>query len=253
VLRLYGEVAKTALQRAAKSWLAALSIPIYALLFLGFVRVVGPIVRPLGMIGGMVIGIFGAACFAGYLSLLKASVAGDKIRLVDLKDGMRAVWDVTSVFFVLWIIDMVLWLVVKAAGPQGTAVMGVASLAMAIFFNLIPELICHSRNRGGALLQESAEFVLENPFSWFAPNLIFAAIILWATGTLSFTSPGENLVRLAMLGSEGGVLRLIEGAPLWQAPLLIAFVHYVMVFRGLLYLELSSGSSRMRAFRRRMG
>jgi hypothetical protein len=246
-------VAKLALQRAAKSWLAALSIPIYALLFLGFVRVVGPIVRPLGMIGGIVIGLFGAACFAGYIGLLAQSVAGNKIRLVDLKEGMRGVWDVTSVFFVLWIIDMVLWLVVTAAGPQGKAIMGVASLAMAIFFNLIPELLCHSRNRGWPLLQQSANFVLENPFAWFAPNVIFAAIILWATDTLSFTSPGENLVRLALLGSQGGVLQLISGAPLWMAPLLVAFVHYVMVFRGLLYLELSSGSSRMRDFRRRMG
>lgn len=254
MLRLYGEVAKLALQRAAKSWLAALSIPIYALLFLGFAKIVGPIVRPLGMIGGIVIGIFGAACFAGYIAVLAQAVAGNKIRLVDLKTGMRGVWDVTSVFFVIWIINMVLALLVMASGPQkGMAVMGVASLAMAIFFNLIPELLCHSRNRGWALLQQSAQFVQENPFAWFAPNLIFAAVILWATDTLSFTSPGENLLRLAMLGSESGVLSLISGAPLWMAPLLIAFVHYVMVFRGLLYLELSSGSTRMRAFRRQMG
>ena len=48
------------------------------------------------------------------------------------------------------------------------------------------------------------------------------------------------------------VVSLVTGAPWWMIPLLIAFVHYVMVFRGLLYLELSSGSARMRAFRRRM-
>ena len=170
MLRLYGEVAKLALKRAAQSWLAALSIPIYALLFMPL-PLVGPLVAPLGMLGGMVIALFGAACFGGYLSLLALAVAGSKIRLVDMKNGLRAVWDVTSVFFIIWIIDMVLWLVVKAAGPKGPAVMGVASLAMAIFFNLIPELICHSRNRGAALLQESAEFVVANPFAWFAPNL----------------------------------------------------------------------------------
>jgi hypothetical protein len=252
VLRLYGEVAKLALKRAGQSWLAALSIPIYALLFIAFVRLLGPVLAPFGMLGGMVIGLFGAACFGGYLSLLALAVAGSKIRLVDMKNGMRAVWDVTSVFFVIWMINLVLSFVVRAAGPKGPAVMGVATLAMAIFFNLIPELICHSRNRSVALLQESAEFVVANPFAWFAPNLVFAAVLLWATGVLSFTSLGENLTMLANIATRFGVLSLIGGSPLWMAPLLIAFVHYVMVFRGLLYLELSSGSSRMRAFRRSM-
>lgn len=251
MLRIYADIAVTAAKRAARSWLAALSIPIYALLFLLFAALVGPVLQPLGMLGGMVIGIFGAACFGGYLTLLKLAVENSPIRLRDLKDGMRAVWDVTSVFFVIWIIGMIVGLLVMASGPKGPALMGVVNLAMAIFFNLIPELICHSRNRGLALLQESTSFVMENPFAWFAPNLIFAFVILWATDMLSFTSLGENLVLLSRLGSQAGVLAFIAGSG-WKAPLLIAFVHYVMVFRGLLYLELSSGSARMRAFRRSM-
>jgi hypothetical protein len=253
VLRIYGEVARTALKRAARSWLAALSIPIYALLFIGFVRVFGPLLRPLGMLGGMVIGLLGAACFGGYLTLLKLAVDDTKIRWIDIKNGLHAVWDVTSVFFVLWIINMIVGLVANGAGSSGPAVLGVASLAMAIFFNLIPELICHSRNRSLALLQESAQFVFKNPIAWFVPNIIFAAVFLWATGMLSFTSLGENLTILSGLATRFGVLSLVAGAPLWMAPLLIAFVHYVMVFRGLLYLELSSSSARMRDFRRRMG
>ena len=253
MFRLYADVAKTALQRAARSWLAALSIPVYALIFVGFVRLAGPILAPLGMLGGMVIGLVGAACFGGYLSLLAQAVAGTPIRVSDMKNGMRALWDVTSVFFVIWMIDIVVGLVARGAGSHGTAVLGVVSLAMAIFFNLIPELICHSRNRSVALLQESAEFVMENPFAWFAPNLVFAALVLWLTGALSFTSLGETLTMLSALATRFGVLSLISGAPLWMAPILIALVHYIMVFRGLLYLELSSGSARMRAFRRRMG
>jgi hypothetical protein len=238
VLRTYADIAVVAAKRAARSWLAALSIPIYALLFL----LLASLVAPLGIVGGILVGIFGAACFGGYLTLLKLAVDDSPIHLRDLKDGLRAVWDVMTVFFVLWILSLIVGMVVAAAGSRGPAVMGVVNLAMAIFFNLIPELICHSRNRGVALLQESA---------WFVPNLIFAFVILWATDTLSFTSAGENLVRLSQLGSQAGVLALIAGSG-WKAPLLIAFVHYVMVFRGLLYLELSSGNARMRAFRRRM-
>jgi len=246
MLRLYLDVASRAAKRAARSWLAALSIPIYAIIVVGAVRVAAP----LGIVGGFLVAIVMAACFGGYLSLLGAAVEGTQIRFADLKHGLRAVWDVMSVFFALWIISLGVGVLAKMAGPNATAVGGVAALATAIFFNVIPELIYQSRNRSFALLKESATFVMENPFAWFPPNLIFAFVILWATGTLTLSSPGELLVKLSMMGSMGGVLAFVAGAPLWMAPLLIVFVHYVMVFRGLLYQELRSGSTRMREFRR---
>ncbi len=251
VLRVYGEVAKKALGLAVRSWLAALSIPVYAVLFLVVARLVTQLFAAAPTVAGIAIGLLGAACFGGYLSLLKQAVAGSSIRFSDLKDGLRSVWDVAGVLFIIWIIEMIVDRI-AAGNPSGVAIKGVVTLAIAIFFNLIPELICHSRNRGIALLQESGEFIFEHPVAWFAPNLVFAAVILWGTGLLSFTSLGSNLAMLGALGSPSGVLLLIAGAG-WTAPLLIAFVHYVMVFRGLLYLELSSGSSRMRDFRRRMG
>jgi hypothetical protein len=252
MFRLWADVAILAMRRAARSWLAALSIPIYALLFLGAVRLLGPLLAPLGMIGGFVLGFIGAACFGGYLTLLASSVAGSPIRLADLRHGMRAVWDVCSAFFALWIVGIGVGVLQRMAGANGPAVLGVASLAIAIFANVLPELIYNSGSRSFAMLKESASFVMEHPVAWFAPNLLFAIVILWSTGSLTLSSPGAFLVQLSALGSIGGILQVIEGAPLWMAPLLIVFVHYVMVFRGLLFRELSSGSTRMRAFRRHM-
>jgi hypothetical protein len=248
MLGLYKDVAINAAKRAAQSWLAAVSIPVYAFAVAGSAA----LAAPLGMIGGFIVGFVAAACFGAYLSLLASAIDGVPIRLADLKNGLRAIWDVVSVFFALWIIGLGVGVLRNIAGPNGAAVGGVAALAIAIFFNVIPELIYQSRSRSFALLKESATFVTEHAFAWFPPNLVFAFVILWATGTLTFSSPGELLVRLSALGSAGGVLAFIGGAPLWMAPLLIVFVHYVMVFRGLLFRELGTGSTRMRAFRRRM-
>jgi hypothetical protein len=246
---LYKDVAILAAKRAAKSWLAAVSIPIYA-----FVVVLAAyLAAPLGMFGGLLVGLVAAACFGAYLSLLGSALDGTKLRLDDLKNGLRGVWDVVSVFFALWIVSLGVGLLKSMAGPKAEAVGGVAALAAAIFFNVVPELIYQSRNRSFALLKESFNFVTEHPFAWFPPNLVFAFVILWATHTLSLSSPGELLMRLAQLGSAGGVLAFIGGADRWLAPFLIVFVHFVMVFRGLLFRELSSGSPRMRAFRRNMG
>jgi hypothetical protein len=252
MLGLYKDVAVTAARRAARSWLAAVSIPIYALAVVGTAM----LTAPLGMIGGFIVGLVAAACFGAYLSLLAAALDGTKLRFADLKSGLGAIWDVISVFFALWVVDLVVSVAKGAAGPKADAVAGVAALAIAIFFNVVPELIYQSRNRSFALLKESVDFVTQNPFAWFPPNLIFAFVILWATGTLSFSSPGALLVNLSRLGSAGGVLTFIGGAPLWTAPFLIVFVHYVMVFRGLLFRELTTGgggNQRMRAFRQSMG
>jgi hypothetical protein len=94
---------------------------------------------------------------------------------------------------------------------------------------------------------------MENPFAWFAPNLLFAVAFLAATGSLRVSSPGELILNIAALAQPSALLRLVEqGSALWKVPLLVAFFHYVMVFRGLLYRQLTSGSSRMTEFRRRM-
>jgi hypothetical protein len=249
MLRLYKDVAVLALRRAATSWLAALSIPIYVFLVVAAAK----LCAPLGMIGGFIVGLVAAACFGAYLSLLAAALDGTKLRFADLKNGLGAIWDVVSVFFALWVVSLGVGVLKGAAGAKGEAVAGVAALASAIFFNAVPELIYQSRTRSFALLKASVEFVMENPFAWFPPNLVFAFVILWATGALDLSSPGALLVTLAALGSAGGVLDFIGGAPMWMAPLLIVFVHYVMVFRGLLFRELTTGSTRMRAFRRSMG
>jgi hypothetical protein len=249
MIRMYRDVAILALRRASTSWLAAVSIPLYAIAFIWVAR----LSAPLGLIGGLVTGFVGAAFFGAYLSMVATAVAGGKVRLADLRSGLRAVWDVISVFFALWVISLGVSVVQRAAGSNATAVGGVVALAGAILLNPVPELIYSSSSRSFAVLKESVSFVMENPVAWFAPNLLFAFAILWATGTLTLSSPAELLLQLASLASIDGVLHLVGGAPRWMMPLLIVFVHVVMVFRGLLYRELTSGSSRMRAFRRHMG
>ncbi len=251
MLRLFTDTVILALRRTAQSWLAALSIPIYGFVFILAARLLVPI----PMLGSLLLGLVGAAFCAGYLSLLASAVAGQPIRLVDLKNGLRAIWDVVSVLFIMWIISLVLRPIVAAAGPRGDAISGVVQLAIAIFFNAVPETLYLGGERSIQAIKKSASFVMEHPLGWFGPNLVLAFVFFWATGNLDFSSFGELVVRLSALASVQGVLTLILGAAgqLWKIPLLIVFVHFAMVFRGLLYKELGTGSSRMRDFRRRMG
>jgi hypothetical protein len=248
MLRLYADLAVRALKLAARSWLAAVSIPIYAAIFL----FAASLLSPLGMIGGILVSLVAMACFAGYLYLLADAVSGTKLRFRDIRKGMRGLWDVVSVAFALWVIGLGVSVLKGAAGPNGPAVVGVAQLAIAVFFNVVPELLYNSSTRSFALLKESFDFVMAHAFAWFAPNIVFALILLAPTGPLWIAHPAELLTKLAALSSPMSVAQIIGSVPIWEAAPLILFVHYVMVYRGLLYRELGTGTARMRAFRRRM-
>jgi hypothetical protein len=249
MLRLYADLAVRALKLSARSWLAAVSIPIYAAIFLLAAALLAPLG---GRLAGFLIAMVGIACFAGYLYLLANAVSGSKLRFRDLRQGLRGFWDVCSVSFVLFLISFGVGFLAAGAGPRGPALVGVAQLAMAFFFNPVPELLYNSSNRSVALLKESIDFVMAHAFAWFIPNIVFALILLAPTGPILLGNPGALLTRLASLSSPLGAAAIIGSLPIWAAAPLIVFVHYVMVYRGLLFRELGTGSARMRAFRRRM-
>lgn len=240
MLKLYRDVLVLAVKRTGQSWLAALSLPIYG----AVLWVAAMMFAPLGFVGGLLVGLVALACFAGYLYLLSDAVSGSRIQFSDIKRGMRGWWDLCNLAFILGLV----WF---ALGRMGSpAILAVATLAMAFFLNPLPELLYTSRNGTLGFFKESVDFVMQNPFAWFPPNILFAVILLVISRQpLAVHEPGLFLVQLAALASPSGVGQLVLNAPIWIWPIIIVFFHFVMVFRGLLFRELSSGSARLRQFR----
>lgn len=250
MLELYRRTAALALRRAVKAWPVAFSLALYAVVM----SLAMVLLAPLGIVGGILVGLVFAACLSGYLHLLSQAVMGSRLTLDDLHRGFVArFWDVVSVLFAFWIISFVASMVVRGAGPSGAAISAIIGLSMAFFFNVVPELLYLGQSRSFALLADSARFVMKEPLTWFLPNVIFAAVMLAPTGALRVERPAELLLVFTSVFSPRGLVAAATGLPLWAIPLLLLFVHYVMVFRGLLYLELESGNPRQRAFRARMG
>jgi hypothetical protein len=248
MLLLLRDVTKLSATRAWRSWPVALALVVYAVA----AAIAGILVMPLGMIGGIIMSFVIAACWSSYLELIAQAVAGNQIRIRwdDFKRTFGArLWDVVSVMFAFWIISFLT--APLAAGDNGAAVSGVLAVAIAFFFNAVPELLYQGRSRSFALLLDSARFMLANPLIWLLPNLVFAAIALGAAGLLSVQHPGELLVVFgAFFSSPFGALMVFKGIPPWGWPLALAGVHFVMVFRGTLFAALVSGggNARLRAF-----
>lgn len=250
MLSLYRDVASRAARRAATSWPVALSLIVYAVILM----VAGTLTSGLGIVGGFIMGFVLAACFSSYLHFLAQAVDGARIRLSwdEFKASFIArFYDVISVMFVFWILAMVTAPLLQGEhAAQLSAIMG---FAIAFFFNAVPELLYQGRSRSLALLAESARFVTQNPVAWFAPNLLFALLALWAAGGLDLGHPVALLITLGQLfSSPTGVATIFLNLPLWYLPFELLALHFVMVFRGLLFDELSrgGGNARLRAFRR---
>ncbi len=249
---LYRDVAVLAARRAVRAWPVALSFVVYAAILFGAAMVSAP----LGMVGGFVLGLVIAACWSSYLELASQAVSGSKIRLrwdeFRRTFGARF-WDVISVMFAFWIISLVTQPALNS--PQGARIAAILGIAIAFFFNPVPELLYQGHSRSFALLIDSGRFMVAHPLVWLLPNLVFASLLLLPTGQLTVEKPAELLLVFgATFSSPMGLGAMVTAWPVWAWPLILFGLHYAMVFRGLLFRELSQGggNARLRAFRAKM-
>lgn len=252
MLSLYFTVAKLAARRAVTSWPVALSLLVYA----AVLYVAALLLTPLGIVGGFALGFVVAACWSSYLELISQAVGGARFRITwdEFKRSFLArFWDVISVMFAFWLISLLTMPLMR--GEHAQQMSAILGFAIAFFFNAVPELLYQGSSRSFALLFESARFVMQFPIAWFAPNVLFAALALWASGTLSLGHPAEFLIAFGSLfSSPTGVALLFARLALWQLPIALLFLHFAMIFRGVLFSELSSGggNARRRAFQAAM-
>lgn len=249
VLRLYGQTVVLAVRRGIKAWPVAFSLVLYAAIFYA----TSILVRPLGPVGGFILGLVLAACLSSYLHLISYAVAGTRIRFDELRGSFGArFWDVISVMFVFWIIRLAVPYLVAPMGTRAPIIVALVGVAMAVFFNPIPEVLYQGGARSFQALVDSAKFISRFGLEWLIPNLIFAAALLAPVGALR-GHPGQVVLTITSIlapDNDGmGLLAVFMGAPWFiQLPMLL-FVHWVMMFRGLLWKALSSGGSRQHALR----
>jgi hypothetical protein len=253
MLSLYRQVTVQAARRAIAAWPVALSLVVYAVVMLAAIFAFAP----LDFIGGFLIGLVAAACWSSYLELISQAVSGAKIRIRwdDFKRTFFVrLWDVISVMFAFWIIGLLTGPLVR--GPNGPAASAVIGFAMAFFFNAVPELLYQGHSRSFGLLMDSARFMFRFPVVWLLPNIVFAALGFAASGRFNVNHPAEVLILFGnTFSSPMGIASIFTGLPYWALPIALFALHYVMIFRGILFRELSSGgggNARLRAWQAKL-
>jgi hypothetical protein len=248
ILKLYGQVARKAAPRALRAWPVALLLWAYPWLTL----IAYAQLAQLDRAGGFIASIVVALLTSSYLHFLAQAVAGTRLRWTELPRSFTVHFlSVISVLFALFIVDLVVAAATNGMpGQQRLTARLLVGLAAVVLLNPLPEALYQHQGTGWfSHLGEAMRFLFAHWPEWLIPNVLLGAAFLAPTGLLR-GSAGQTVLALQLVFTPGGVGRLLDLVPLWEQPLLLLFAHFVMVWRGLLYQELSSGvSARQRAIR----
>lgn len=242
MLKLYARLATRAVRLAVRGWPAGVALLVYATVL----QVARGALSQFGMIGGFLVGFLIAFLISSYLHLLSLVVADQRIRVTDVRESFGArFWDVVSVLFALWVIQLGVELVTSSAGDRGRIISVLVGLTMVVFFNAVPELIYLARGqfRSFALLMESGRFISAHWPEWLGPTALIAAVLLAPFGLIQHGTAAERLLNMQSLFSLDGLVLVILAMPLWLKPIMLLFLTWAMVFRGLLFAALASGTA----------
>jgi hypothetical protein len=181
--------------------------------------------------GGFLIGLARSAALSIYCFFLGGLVANQKVGLDQLKTSIGAYfWSWISIFFVLWVVDLVLMPVFKTNPDLAVPF----TLVKLIALNAVPEVVYQKGTRGGLeTITRSFGFLQESWIEWFIPNALLIG--------LGFAAVTLGTLVAGLLGAIG--VGLVGGL----------FLHVAMVFRGFLFDALDGSTHRQRMYRFRNG
>ena len=228
-LWIYATALRRSWECVAKNWIVSFAPVGYGLIF----SLAVTLVAPLGIVGGLLLGLVSQACLSSGLNLVRHMVESGRATFNDFLTGFTVyLWELLAIAFILWI-PMRLAASVLVSVPNGRLIYFLIQIALYILLNPVPEFIYQTRVSGVELIGASYNFTVENWLEWLAPNVILTAI-------------GYELLML--------LDAMVIGLPGFLQSLIVAFAFglcltYFMAFRGFLFAELHGTSRRSRIYR----
>jgi hypothetical protein len=228
-LWIYANAIRRSFECVTENWIIS-----FAPLAYGFaLSLAGLVVAPLGLVGGLLLGLATQACFSSGLYLLENMVKIGKANFNDFIRGFTVyLWELLLIAFILWI-PMRVAATALASVPNGALIYLLIRIALYVLLNPLPECLYQTRSSGIELLSASYNFIVENWIEWFLPNIILTVAGFFVFQTLEIFSYGlPGFVQLFVLAFGFGLC-----------------LTYFMVFRGFLFAELNGTTRRSRVYR----
>lgn len=198
------------------------------------------------ILGGIIIALFQSAIISNYLYLIENIIEYEKFTLEDFKRGftvyLRKIYTILIIFwFVGFGADLFLRPIVSMR-IGGFSLWFIIQILAFILLNSLPETIYQKHYIGFDIITYSFEFIKENFFEWFIPNICIIALI-WAVHIIT------NKV-MFLIGLNLNIFSMLK--ILIDAVVYILLISYGMIYRGKLFNVLSTSTRRKRMFMRNM-
>jgi len=228
-LWIYGSALRRSWECLTKNWVVSFAPVAYG----AILSLTVTLVAPLGIIGGLILGLVSQACASSALHLIRNIVESGKTNFNDFLGGFTVYfWELLTIAFILWIPMRLAWMAL-ASVPNGALIYFMIQVALYILLNPVPEFIYQTRVSGVDLLGASYNFIVENWIEWFMPIIVLTVAGYLALNTLDAVAIGlPGLVQSFVSAFSFGLL-----------------LTYFMVFRGFLFAELHGTTRRSRLYR----
>jgi hypothetical protein len=286
---LFVDAAREALTAFGRTWLAMLALVAGNFALLAAIMLISPLPAGIQFVAGFGIALLLAGAVGWYLALVSVGVVGRrKLRLTDMRGALgHYLWDVIGIMFLFWIASLVLGFTVGAQEViplggielRGPWIVAVLFAIANVLFNPAPEMVYQEHARSTELLSQALQFMQQNWPEWLVAHAIAMVVLVsmsvgvWGAPMsqeavmaeldvfgpqFGFIFVGAKAVGLTGLGlfglsDPGGALSVSSSAVRIGAGIgLLAFTHYWMLFRGVLYSKLRGSSRRARAWQSRL-
>jgi hypothetical protein len=228
-LWIYASALRRSVQCVAANWVISFAPLAYGI----GLSLVGLVVGPLGIVGGLLLGLASQACVSSGLYLLENMVKIGKANFTDFIRGFTIyLWELLLIAFILWI-PMRVAAAALTSVPNGPLIFLLIKIALYILLNPLPECLYQTRSSGLELLTASYNFIVENWIEWFLPNIVLTVAGLFIFQLLELMTYGlPGFLQLFVLAFGFGLC-----------------LTYFMVFRGFLFAELNGTTRRSRVYR----
>ena len=245
-------------QSLVRAWKGIRRAVLWAFLPLAYL----PIFYVVGMLAGLfppilagfIMGMLWTFALAHYLAAVRSAVRDEKTsRRILWNEAQVIFFPAISVGFVLFGVSLLLGMLQRT---ESSAVLGLlVNLAIVILFNPMLELLYWTSGSAGnnnpfELFAEALGFMKENVVEWIAPQalLLLPFILVDPEGIFrSFASMRLLDLPLMLMAVFSGTLGNLPSEIL-AALIIFPAVFFFMIFRGLLFRELSTSTRRKRIF-----
>lgn len=231
---------KRTLDSFKKNWVLVFTGLAYTLLNMLLFLVLSYIFQGvLYVMAGFVAAIVGASLISNYLYLLFNIVEYNKITIQDFKDGFKVlIWKVYGVFFIAYMAQFLLSMVIGPIGGSGVDIGSMLSLLVLIALNPLPETIYQKHYSPFESISYAFEFMKDNWINWLLPNILFHFLLYLVTNQL-LTNIFATHLNFRLDFSPRGVLLYFAGQLLFS---------FIMIYRGHLFKILSTSNRRKRIY-----